>query len=216
MLSRLDSATSRTIVPDSHYRHRNRLKTLTDSQFTVPHGPTARQRPARVQRDPVNSLPPADARARRNCRRDTRSHRLSGRHSHGHRESDRQPLRDWLRRAALSGETVREHAGTFTTDPEPILPEFDRLELLSDESAVAGTYDLTATGDTRYELLVGASEADSVLENTTVTPLSTLSESRRAFTREAIESRGTRVFPETPFLPTHTSRLEVVVATASK
>lgn len=106
-------------------------------------------------------------------------------------------LRDWLSEAALSGDTVRGHAGTFLADPTPILPTFDRLELLSQESAVAGTYDLSATGDTRYELLVGATEVGSVPESATVTPLSSLSEPRREFARRAIDSEGPRVYPET-------------------
>ncbi|MFB6177702.1 MAG: hypothetical protein ABEI99_11265, partial [Halobaculum sp.] len=100
-------------------------------------------------------------------------------------------------RAALSDGEIRVTARTFVTDPEPILPQFDRLELRTDESSVAGTYDLTATGGTRYELLVGARAVDSVPENATVTPLSNLSETRREFARKAIDGEGPRVYPET-------------------
>lgn len=105
-------------------------------------------------------------------------------------------LRRWLREAAHSGDALRAHAEVSQYDPEPLLPRFDAVALDAPDGEVAGTYDLTAAGGTRYELLVGAARVDDVPSGETVTPVADLPPERRRFAREAITASA-RVYPET-------------------
>lgn len=108
-------------------------------------------------------------------------------------------LREWLRTAATTEQTVRGHAETPSYDPSPPLPAFERVQLADESGELSGIYDLSVEGDTRYELLVGAEEADPPAD-AEVTAVSSLAEERRQLALAAIgESTGddARVYPET-------------------
>lgn len=105
-------------------------------------------------------------------------------------------LQHWLRRAASTDETVRGHADSGVHTPEPVVPQFETVRLASAGGSVDGTYDLSAEGGTRYELLVGADAADPPA-GTTVTPVESLPERRREFARSAISAERATVYPET-------------------
>lgn len=108
-------------------------------------------------------------------------------------------LRTWLRTAATTDETVRAHAGTYSSDPSPPLPAFERVQLLDELGDVEGIYDLAIDGGTRYKLHVGAESADPP-DDADVTPVSSLSEDRRDLALAAIEGAAgddARVYPET-------------------
>lgn len=105
-------------------------------------------------------------------------------------------LRAWLRRAAASGEPVRDHDETFVETPEPVLSGVDHVELVG-PSDVSGTYATTVDGGTRYDILVGAERVDAPPETTTVTPLDALSPARRRLVERAIDDgRRATVVPE--------------------
>jgi hypothetical protein len=106
-------------------------------------------------------------------------------------------LREWLRTAAKTGDTLRVSDETFVYDPAPLLLTFDAVELITDEEAVAGSYEVTGTGDTRYEILVGASEVDDPPADATVTPLSELSQKRRDLVARVVAGERVTISPET-------------------
>ncbi|MFB6220963.1 MAG: hypothetical protein ABEH90_05945 [Halolamina sp.] len=108
-------------------------------------------------------------------------------------------LRSWLREVATEGKTIRAHAETPSYDPEPPLPAFGQVEFDDRLGDLSGVYTLDAEGDTRYKLLGGADEV-SPPDDAEVTPVSSLSETRREFALAAIgqSSDGdARVYPET-------------------
>jgi hypothetical protein len=108
-------------------------------------------------------------------------------------------LREWLRTVATTDETVRAHAGTYSVDPDPPLPAFERVQVLDELGDIEGIYDLAVEGDTRYRLLVGAEPTDPP-DDADVTPVESLSAARRRLTLAAIEGAAgddARVYPET-------------------
>lgn len=107
-------------------------------------------------------------------------------------------LREWLRTVATTDETVRAHAGTYSYDPSPPLAVFERVQLTDELGDISGIHDLSVEGDTRYRLHVGA-EVVEPPDDAEVTPVSSLSESRRRLTLAAIEGAAgdeARVYPE--------------------
>lgn len=108
-------------------------------------------------------------------------------------------LREWLRTAAATDQTVRAHADTPSYDPSPPLPAFERVQFDDETGELSGIYDISVEGDTRYRLLVWAEETDPP-EDADVTAISSLPEERRQLALAAIgESTGedARVYPET-------------------
>lgn len=116
-------------------------------------------------------------------------------------------LREWLRTAATTDETIRDDGSSTVYpvrqeyEPMPPLTAFDRVRL-DDHAASAddsSTYDLDADGGVRYKLLVGAEEADPP-DAAEVTPVSDLPEQRQELVLAAIgapSDRDARVYPET-------------------
>lgn len=102
-------------------------------------------------------------------------------------------LREWLARAAR-GETVRATDGTFTYDPQPILPGVSTVTLTDDE-AVAGRYRCEIQGGTYYERQLTATPADPPAD-ATVTPVATLSDPRRELAVAAIDGEYPFVEPQ--------------------
>lgn len=94
-------------------------------------------------------------------------------------------LRWWLRDAA-TGETVRGHDGTYLYTPEPVLPQLDSVRLETPDGDVDGTYDVTADGGTRYQLIVGADPVDPPAD-ATVTAVEELPADRRELAEAAID-----------------------------
>jgi hypothetical protein len=108
-------------------------------------------------------------------------------------------LREWIRTAATTDRTVRAHAETPSYAPSPPLPAFDRVRVDDESSELAGSYDLSVEGDTRYRLLVGAEEAAPPAD-AEVTPVSSLAEQRREVAQAASGGStgdSARVYPET-------------------
>lgn len=105
-------------------------------------------------------------------------------------------LREMLR-AAVSGDgPIRTTGSTHVYRPDPVLPDFETVELVDPDGDATGVYAVDCQGGTRYDLLVGA-EAANPPTDATVTPVETLPEERRALAVAAIENEGPRVFPET-------------------
>lgn len=108
-------------------------------------------------------------------------------------------LREWLRTAATTDESVRAHAGTYSYNPDPPLRTFERVQLRDNDGEVEGVYDLSVGGGTRYRLHVGAESIDPP-GDADVTPVSSLSENRRQLALAAIGGAAgddARVYPET-------------------
>lgn len=108
-------------------------------------------------------------------------------------------LREWIRTATTTDETVRTHAETSTYAPEPPLPAFERAVIKDETQSRSGIYDLAVEGGTRYELLVGAKETTPP-DSATVTQVKALPTDRRELALAAIGAESdadARVYPET-------------------
>ena len=112
-------------------------------------------------------------------------------------------LAGWLR-TATTGTTVRDYADTpsytATTDysPTPPLPALQRVRIDDRLGDASGTYELSASGGARYQLLAGA-EATSPPDGAEVVPVSSLPTARRELALSAIGvvDGDQRVHPET-------------------
>lgn len=104
-------------------------------------------------------------------------------------------LASWLRTAA-TGETVRAVAPVSRYTPRPVLPRFDHVELRTPAETL-GTFAVAAEGGTHYELLVGASEVESIPPDATATPVADLPSTRRKLVRAVIDGARRTVEPQT-------------------
>ncbi|MFB6304425.1 MAG: hypothetical protein ABEH47_04615 [Haloferacaceae archaeon] len=107
-------------------------------------------------------------------------------------------LREPLREAALTGETRRFAARTPVPGQAPVLgaDRFARPRLTGAGEA-DGVYAAAVDAGVRYELIVGAEQADPP-PDAAVTPAADLRPERRELVRKAVDGQSPRVYPETP------------------
>lgn len=99
-------------------------------------------------------------------------------------------LAGWLRTAARTGEQVRGTGSTATPGQPPVLFAYDRVRLVSDDAAVAGTYRLAGSGGMVYTYKVGARAVSDPPAKATVRDPENLSAARREFVREAVRGHA--------------------------
>ncbi|WP_251342005.1 hypothetical protein [Haloplanus halophilus] len=104
-------------------------------------------------------------------------------------------LKAWIREAAAGDGPLRVDAPARVSSPDAPFVLFRRARVAADESDVAGSYAVRATGGPRYRYLADAREATPPAD-ATVTPVSNLPEDRRRLVRAAVSDRA-RFYPET-------------------
>jgi len=103
-----------------------------------------------------------------------------------------------LREAATTDGPVRERAAAFVYAPEPLLPDFDAVDIVDPLGDASGTYDVSAEGGPYHEMTLRAEEVPAE-EADDPTPVSAFPEAYREFVVEALTgSNGRRrVEPQT-------------------
>jgi len=105
-------------------------------------------------------------------------------------------LASLLLQAADADGRVRASASAFVYAPEPILPSFETVRLVTAEGEKRGPYRVEGEAGIRYDHVVGAEQVEPP-ENATVTPVDDLAAERRDLAVAAIEGESPEVTPET-------------------